>query len=258
MIQIVLALLILTSGLNFAYAEDVLETLRMVHKDNPTVCIFEPEPIIQERFHKDVFHSTADSVLIWGNEMTQYTGGNWYMDIKYYEYEHHADKLPTDYPECNILIVYDKINTGDYSVKETALGFTSFDFSNSGHQYSMILVFLEAFEEIPNINICIGECDFENGVDFEKNPRSLSENAVKKILLHEFGHALSIGHYVDDVEKDNNEYSMMYPSMQPFSENSLEIGQIDKEILKKIYGADGFGGLSGHSPYHYKISELVR
>jgi len=259
-LKILIPLLILTSGLNFAYAEDWIETLRFVHKDNPTVCIFEPHPIIQERFHKDVFRVTVDSVLIWGNEMTQYTGGDWYMDIKYYEYKHHVDKVPTDFPECQILSVYDQINKGDKNVKETALGFTTFDFSRSTHQYSMILTYLQSYESRPNIAICIGECPHhpEPTVSIEQVPRDLSTNVVQKIIMHEFGHALSIGHYVEDRDRLNNEHSMMYPSMKPFSENSLEIGQVDKEMLKKIYGADGFGGIDGFSPYIYRISELIR
>ena len=257
--KILITLLILTGGLNFAYAEDWIETLRFVHKDNPTVCIFEPHPIIQERFHKDVFRATVNSVLIWGNEMTQYTGGDWYMDIKYYEYKYHVDKVPTDFPECQILSVYEQINTGEFNVKETALGFTTFDFSRSSHQYSMIVTFLQFYENRPNFSICIGECPNQPKptVSIEQVPKDLSTNVVQKIIMHEFGHALSIGHYVEDRDKVNNEYSMMYPNMKPFSENRLEIGQVDKEMLKKIYGADGFGGFDGFSPYIYRISELL-
>ena len=53
----------------------------------------EPEPIIQDRFHEEVFKITVDSVLIWQNDMKSYTGGNWFMPIFYYEYEEHFDKV---------------------------------------------------------------------------------------------------------------------------------------------------------------------
>ena len=45
----------------------------------------------------------------------------------------------------------------------------------------------------------------------------------------------------------------MYPSMNPFKENNLTIGFVDKECLSKIYGKDGFGGIYGFAPAYYEI-----
>ena len=79
--------------INEAYAEDRYEILRFTHPDNPTVCIMEPEPVVQDMFHEEVFKMTVDSVLIWQNDMKAYTGGNWFMPIFYYEHEEHFDKV---------------------------------------------------------------------------------------------------------------------------------------------------------------------
>ena len=71
--------------------------------------------------------------------------------------------------------------------------------------------------------------------------------------MHEFGHALGIGHYIEDMDSKNNLPSLMYPNLNPFKENSFELEELDKEMLRTIYNDDGFGGLHGNVPYYYII-----
>ena len=237
------------------YGEDKIETMKVFHKDNPSVCIFEPEQDLQDRFHSTIFKHTVDSVLIWQNEMKSYSGGNWYMPIFYYQYGEHVNKTPQEFPECNILIVFEGLNNGTDIVNSSALGYAHFDFSHSNHQWAMVVVYTKALVETPVVSVCIGCDDVPNEINIKQEVRDLPENSIRYIIMHEFGHALGIGHYVDDRTKFNNHVSLMYPSMSPFGENDLTIGFVDKEVLVKIYNIDGFKGIYGHTPDRYIIKE---
>ena len=100
-------------SLSAVYAEDKFETLKFIHSYNPNICIMEPDPTIQERFHNEVVKSTIDSVLTWQNEMSAYSDGDWFMPIYYHEHETHFDKIPEDFPNCNIFIEYRQYNGVD-------------------------------------------------------------------------------------------------------------------------------------------------
>ena len=237
------------------YGEDKIETMKVFQKDNPSVCIFEPEQDLQDRFHSTIFKHTVDSVLIWQNEMKSYSGGNWYMPIFYYQYGEHVNKTPQEFPECNILIVFEGLNNGTDIVNSSALGYAHFDFSHSNHQWAMVVVYTKALVETPVVSVCIGCDDVPNKIDIKQEARDLPENSIRYIIMHEFGHALGLGHYIDDRTKFNNHVSLMYPIMKPFEENDLTIGFVDKEALVKIYGKDGFNGVYGFTPSGYVIKE---
>ena len=243
-------------SLNSAYGEDKIEVLRLSHPDNPTVCIMQPEPIIQDRFHEDVFKLTVDSVLSWQNEMSDYTDGNWFMPMFYYEYEEHFDKVPEDFPECNIFIEYREYNTGvdEGTTNNKALGWTGFDFSKSWHKYAYVMVYLKSPEVNPHISLCIG-CEDNNDITITFEQKPLPSNTISRIIMHEFGHSLGIGHYQDDRERNNTLPSLMHPNLKPFEENSFKIEDVDKEVLKMIYNKDGFGGQRGFNPYFFDIVE---
>ena len=233
---------------------DKFEVIRFIHKDNPNVCIMQPEPDLQERFHEEVLDITINSVLNWQNEMKHMTGGNWFMPMEYHPYEEHFDKYPEDYKQCNIFIEYRHHNTGEEGTKnKNALGFTAFDYSSSSHQYAYVLSYIHSPKLTPSINLCLGCDDNDQSFKVEMTQLPLPSDTIQTIIMHEFGHALGIGHYIADQRNPQNLPSLMHPTLSPFEDNNYEIQDIDKEMLIKLYTEDGFGGFHGTKPYHFDI-----
>ena len=247
--------LFLFYSINYAFAYDKIEVINFPHEKNPNVCIMEPDPLLQERYNNEILKATYDSVRTWESELISYTGGNWSFDIWEYDYEQHFDKMTYDFPNCNIFIEYREYNTGnDGTDNMKALGYTSFDFSNSWHKWSYIMVYLKATDTNPHISLCIG-CAENNNMVLTLEQRDLPLNTIKRIIMHEFGHALGLGHYIIDIHLPNHIPSLMYPTLEPFKDNNSNIELLDLEALKMIYTKDGFGGQRGFTPYFFEIIE---
>ena len=242
-------------SLDVAFA-DKYEVIRFIHNDNPNVCIMEPEPDLQERFHEEILDITINSVLSWQNEMRNMTDGNWIMPLEYHQYEEHFDKTTGDYKQCNIFIEYRHHNTGEEGTdNKKALGFTAFDYSKSSHQYAYVLVYTHSIKSTPTISLCLGCDDEPNSFTVELAQLPLPSDTIQTIIMHEFAHALGVGHYVADQRSPQNLPSLMYPTLDPFDDNiSYEIQDIDKYMLIELYTEDGFGGLHGTKPYYFDIN----
>jgi len=242
-----------------SYGEDTFKTIgnNIWHKDNPTVCIAEPEPSLHERFYGGVLYDAYSTVKDWQNRLTDYSGGNWTMNVRFYDYEYHNDKHADDFPQCQIFMEFEEYSGND------ALGTTSYDFSNSTHQYVFITTYLKHIEK-PSVSLCIG-CDNDKHrlgnvpyqVEIDMNPVYMPYSAIKMIMLHEFGHAIGLGHYIEDKSKNNNVHSLMYPSFDPFdTSGDIVIEPIDLQMAVEIYAKDGFGGQHGLAPKFIGVDYL--
>ena len=237
---------------------DRYETMKIYHADNPKVCIMEPVDELKERFHSYMLKETFDAVMEWSSTMKRFSGGDWYMPIELHEYKDHFDKSVRDFTECNIFIEYEGVNDGSV-VTSSALAYTSFDFSNSRQKYTYIKVYVQA-EIISNkIILCVG-CDSLPDLKSKKDMVYLLREDIRKIVLHEFGHALGLGHYIEDRDKTNNQNSIMLPQMTPFRTDNNEAGIyfIDKAVLVEIYSSDGFGGHNGITPKYFEIASILK
>lgn len=264
LVSIVFAVIIIPH----VYAVDKMETMGVYHKDNPITCIMLPSSELEERFYTDILNISIEVVWQWQNSMYVYTKelphnnpNGWNLPIKSIVYEKHFDKSVLDFPDCNIFLEFAKHNRGQHIDNHGALGFTQMDFSKSRHQWAFIMTYLEATKTDTSISLCIG-CE-ENklpsaNLNSELELVPLDNATIYRILSHEYGHALGIGHYLEDRNRENNVPSLMYPIMNPFGDNKFDMIPVaDLETLRQIYGNDGFGGFEGTTPRSFDISELI-
>ena len=258
---------------------DYIETMGggIYHKDNPLVCIMEPEPTLQERFYGSpegiddisdgILTLTIETIYEWSSTMRDYTDGSrfhdqngWHMETALVKYEDHNNLMVFDYPECNIFIEYSKENTGQHIKNESALGYTQMDFSKSKHQWAYVMIYLDSIEIGQKVHLCIGCDDQEQKLELkvDLDARPMPVESIHKILRHEFGHAIGIGHYIEDQSDGNNVDSLMYPNFNPFKPKVYDtIPLADREILRQIYGNDGFGGFQGYPDTRMHVLDIV-
>ena len=271
LVLILSAILITIGSYTYVFAEDSIESMKITHKSNPMTCIMIPEPEIQDRFNNSLLKLTYDVVSEWEDTMTNYTfntklhtADGWHLPIKVVDYPLHFDKKTTEFPECNIFIEYSRVNEQQHIDNENALGFTSINFRNSSHQWTYVMIYIEGPKQAPVISLCVG-CNAEQEQEQQirlTNKNTIvpyEDNVIRKILIHEYAHALGVGHYIDDRTKFNNVSSLMYPNMNPFGINDLdEIPIMDREVVRQIYNNDGFKSHPGNEFNNYTIEEIMR
>ena len=189
---------------------------------NPTICIMEPDELIQPRFWEVGF---IDSIISasqeWVTTMNE-VGGNWDFHYQFYSWEDHRDKTPSDYKQCNVFILFHNEYRG------SELGYTGYDYSNSNHKYSIISI---------HTTIPINHIDISEYGNVIVNDVDLKLCVINKTMLHEFGHILGLGHYQNPYDK----YSIMTPFLN-YRECSEDrtITETDIDMLVMLYGSDGF------------------
>ena len=231
---------------------DVYEIIKFQFKSSPTICIFEPDPTLVPDFYADggIYDVSREAILEWETSLTERSNFTWNFTTLEYPFEYHDKMESRDFPQCNALMVYEVVLEG------TTLGYTSYDYSNSSHNFAWVVTSLKAAE---NNTIFINVGDIEEGdeiiVTLSDEVEWLPMNDVKNIVIHELGHGLfGLGHYIvdtydcEDCDKDLYKRSVMFSNFKPFSDVELQITDIDVEMVFMLVSDNGYHKNYGYIP----------
>ena len=208
------------------------DSLKLRHATNPHVCLFEVNPELYDWYKLKYITISAIEEWILKLEYT-YPNGNWAVLVETIPWEEHEKKTPFDYPQCNIMINYEK------SSNSKTLGNTSLNFNTSWHKFMFINVFLESQKNITKI--VIGDDISTSTVNMVQESYPLSENTIKNIIVHEFGHGLGLAHFNLNRSMQGYTQSVMAPTISAFDENQiLSVTYLDLVMIGKIYGENGW------------------
>ena len=235
---VVIILIVMVLSMNIPiYAENgeysKYDSLKLRHATNPYVCLFEVNPELYDDWYK-LKYITIDAIEEWILKLEYtYPNGNWAVLVETISWEEHEKKTPFDYPQCNIMINYEK------SSNSKTLGNTSLNFNTSWHKFMFINVFLESQKNITKI--VIGDDMSTSTVNRVQESYPLSENTIRNIILHEFGHGLGLAHFNLNRSMQGYTQSVMAPTISAFDENQiLSVTYLDLVMIGKIYGENGW------------------
>ena len=107
------------------------------------------------------------------------------------------------------------------------------------YKYMFINVFLESQKSITKI--VLGEDYSSSTINRVQESYPLSENTIRNIILHEFGHGLGLAHFNLNRSMQGYTQSVMTPTISAFDENQiLSVTYIDLVMIGKVYGENGW------------------
>ena len=234
---LMLMILLMNIPISDIYAENgeysKYDSLKLRHDTNPNVCLFEVNPDLYDDWYK-LKYITISAIEEWIIKLEYfYPNGDWSVTVETISWEEHETASTLDYPQCNIMINYEK------SSNSKALGNTSLNFNQSWHKYMFINVFLESQKNITKI--VLGEDYSTTTINRVQESYPLSENTIRNIVLHEFGHGLGLAHFNLNRSMQGYTQSVMTPTISAFDENQiLSVTYIDLVMIGKVYGENGW------------------
>jgi len=238
-------------GTNFAYA-DYTEWIGLrIPYSKPNVCIFEAENKKVDFTKRHLYDKTKKWIQeAWIDKLNKYTdSNNWDVTYEFISNATHFNKKITDFYQCHVMIVFDAENLLTSKDLTDAQGFTSFDHSNSRHKWA----FIDIFTWTPTNEIDLGVIDIgklkQNEDGSYEIPlgdvliyEPLTDEAIRIVVQHEFGHAIGLGHYTETLTYEYD--SLMTPSVDfKLKDKSLKKFHSTEDDIKaviQLYGKGGF------------------
>lgn len=238
-------------GSNLAYADYTDYIGLRIPYSIPNICIFEAEEP-EVKFHeRDLYNKSVKWIQeAWIDKLNERTNdNNWDVTFEQIPNATHYDKKLIDFPQCHVMIVWDDINRLEDEKLSNAQGYTSFDHSKSNHKWSFIDIFVSQPSGIIDLiqldltNMTQNEDgDWEIPINDYIKYEPLSDEAIRVVVIHEFGHAIGLGHYTQTMTWNYD--SLMVPSVK-FNEDdeflaSYQTTEDDIEAMYELYGKAGF------------------
>ena len=245
-----LIIIVILVGIMPAYADwmDYMNW-RISSNDVLGVCIYEPEDQILKEHTDYLINPTMTAVIEWQDRLRTYTNGDEYGMLYYYiPSATYDNKHFTDFAQCNIHIVFWEEKVDEAS--DITLGVAWNLGRINGTDMSVIEVY-----PIFDISLPVTVEDGENYTSREIEAISeyeyvpIPQDGIYSVVLHEFGHAIGIGHYCDVMDGGQFD-SVMVPHFDALS-TKLNITNYDLASVYHKYGVDGWDSESSYEPIRY-------
>ena len=234
-VLLILFVILITFGIQSAFAFDYFKTMGTMYSTNPVYCIMEPDPELEPRYEY-LREISINSLAEWQLKLEGKTSGNWTLYYQSYAFDQHNTRTTEDFRQCSAFI-----NFISEPSKDGVLGSAS---ANLEQDY----YWLEIQTQISHrkITINLGE-SWENRVSNLVIDRTIPMSDIRNTLLHEIGHSLGVEHfYCVPMDEYCIDKSIMFSHISTFKGIIKPVTESDINMVIRIYGDDGFLGY--HNP----------
>ncbi len=216
------------------HTEERKQILQMDWKwrEQPVFCLFEPKETITKSFV--AFYDLAGMIEYardyWVSSMKWAApDGNWDIDIKIYQDFEYSRKVFKEYPNCDVYVHFELPTDPDSQVG----GFVKVQKDVRIWDEMVIVVsYMKNYEE-----------EGVDAIQYDNKPKDV----IQETVIHEFGHALQLGHYAPTVILSEGFHQDMMTESYMFGQSWPHNGtrQItDRDVISMLrqYGDDGWGG----------------
>jgi len=199
--------------------------------EQPLFCLFEPKEKIAKSFvaFYDLVSMIEYARDYWVSSMKWAApAGNWDIDIKIYQDYEYSRKVFKEYPNCDVYTHFELPKDPDTNVG----GFVKVQKDTRVYdEMVIVLAHMKIYEDVEAIQ-------YDNK----------ATDVVQETAIHEFGHALQLGHYAPTVILGDGEFhqdlmneSYMFGQSWPHN-GTRQITDRDVISMLRQYGDDGWGG----------------
>ena len=249
-IVIIIATILIGSSIQVAFG-DWIDYLPWRMDSDPVlgVCVYEPEEdSLQGAGVADyLVSSSLMAVMQWESKLATYTNGTEYdMEFYYILKDTHMGKEVIEFSQCNVHIAFWEEKHKEAG--DNTLGVTW----SAGSILGKDMVMIEVYPKILSKVFIAPSGSTFTPEDIEKKSvikqTWVPPDGIYSIVLHEFGHAIGIGHKC--VEEYGAKFdSVMRPNIDQWG-NQLNITDYDLGAVYQYYGSEGWD--SEEKPFQMK------